>query len=88
MSTYKEEQQGSHTASHMLHTALFWLAMTILSPHVPSCKQDWMTPQVTVPSRDTKFLILKNMKRKKRGGEAIWKPDLDIDTWSDAGQTK
>lgn len=34
-----------------------------------------------------------NMKReenktKKKRGEAIWKPDLDMDTWSDARQTK
>ena len=48
-----------------------------------------MTPQATVSSRDTKRLILKNMKKKeKRGGEAIWKPDLNMDTWSDAGQNQ
>lgn len=33
-----------------------------------------------------------NMKREenktKKRGEAIWKPDLDMDTWSDARQTK
>lgn len=48
------------------------------------------TPQVNVPSRDTKCLVLKNIKKKKRGGggEAIWKPDLNMDTWSDAGQTE
>lgn len=30
----------------------------------------------------------KKLKKEKRGGEAIWKPDLDMDTWSDAWQTK
>lgn len=30
----------------------------------------------------------KRKKKKRKGGEAIGKPDLGMDTWSDAGQTK
>jgi len=31
---------------------------------------------------------MKKKTKKNRGGEATWKPDLGMDTWSDAGQTK
>lgn len=67
-----------------------WLWQHRLPTFPPTNRTEW-TPQATVPSGDTKRLILKTWRKKikkNRGGEAIWKPDLGMDTWSDAGQTK
>lgn len=41
-----------------------WPRQYCLLKFPPANRPEW-TPQVTVPSRDTKFLILKNMEKKE-----------------------
>lgn len=81
----KEEQQEAKLSAicSILHYSE-WLQQYCPLTYPPANRTEW-TPQVTVPSRD-KCLILKTLQKKNRRGEDIWKPDLDMDTWSDAGQ--
>lgn len=92
-STYKDKnsKEAILSATCSILTYSDWPQQYCPFAFLPANRTEW-TPQVTVPSRDTKCLILKTwqkkIKKEKRGGEAIWKPDLDMDTWSDAWQTK
>lgn len=66
-STYKEknikEAIVSATCSILLYSDWLWQYCLLMFP--PTNRTEW-TPQATIPSRDTKRLILKNMKKKRK----------------------
>ena len=100
-STYKEknrkENMLSATCSKLLYSDWPWQYYLLTFP--PANRTAW-TPQVTVPSRDTKCLILKTWRRKKTKKKKkeeerlfenliwIWTLDLMLDKPSSSGRER